>query len=733
MTQPEPTRVETARWWIVAFGTTILLSAFLLFQVQPLVSKAILPWFGGAPAVWTTCMLFFQSLLFGGYLYAHLMQSRLSPRHQGAIHLALVAVAAAMLPVLPGAEWKPAPQAEPTWQILVLLAATVGLPYFVLSATSPLVQAWFGGAYPGRSPYRLYALSNVGSLAALLSYPFVFEPAFDLAIQSSLWSGAFIVYAVLCAALLACVWQLAANRPAAAGAACAVQAAGPSWLDRLRWVALPACASLMLLAATNHICQDVAVAPFLWVAPLSLYLLSFIICFDHSRWYVRRLWAALAVVSLVLAAWCDFKRVYDGSYGPTALTTELQIYLSALFCACMVCHGELARLKPAPRYLTEFYLLLSAGGALGGAFTAIAAPKLFSTYLEWPIGVAATFVLSVGLLVLPKRKTGGDRDSAARAADDSRRRDRRPMRFSRSAGAAANTAKFENVLFRLGWAAFGLAALAGLFYAAIWQTGLSNPLYRRRNFFGVVSVIFNAEKNEFQLRHGRIQHGRQSADPEKRRLPSSYYGEQSGAGEAIRYYQKSGPIRAGIVGLGAGTLATYARPEDAFRFYEINPEMIRLACDFFSYLPDCRGKWEIIPGDARLALEAEPRQEYDVLVLDAFSGDAIPTHLLTREAFEIYRRHLKPDGAIAVHVSNNHLLLGPVVRRLADDCGMKTVRLCTHPDPETMVDMSQWIVVTNNEDFLDSHPPRPPSMPDDGMTVPVWTDQYSNLLQILAP
>lgn len=273
----------------------------------------------------------------------------------------------------------------------------------------------------------------------------------------------------------------------------------------------------------------------------------------------------------------------------------------------------------------------------------------------------------------------------------------------------------------------------GILYVAVWQTGLSNPLDRKRNFFGVVSVIYDSDKNEFQLRHGRIQHGRQSADPEKRRMPSSYYGERSGAGEAIRYYQKSGPIRVGLVGLGAGTLAAYAQPDDTFRFYEINPEMIRLARTFFKYLSDCQGKWEIIPGDARLTLDAEPPQKYDVLVLDAFSGDAIPTHLLTREAFEIYRRHLKPNGAIAVHVTNGYLRLEPVVRRLAEDCGMKVTRLCAPADASKMVDDSHWVVVTNNEDFLSSHPSRPPSMPENEVRVPLWTDRYSNLFQLLVP
>ena len=729
---------NAGRWWIAAFGLTILLSAFLLFQVQPVVSKRILPWFGGAPSVWTTCLLFFQTLLFGGYLYAHLLQRWLSPRHQVAVHLALVVVALALLPAMPGVEWKPVPgphSTNPTWQILLLLSVTVGIPYFVLSATSPLVQAWFSGAYPGRSPYRLYALSNAGSLAALLSYPFFFEPMFNLDSQSTMWSGAFVVYAVLCAVLLACAWNLRsfAGRFASHGAIDqngASPEARPGWLDRLRWLALPACASLMLLAATNHVCQDVAVVPFLWVMPLSLYLLSFIISFDHARWYVRPLWAVLAVVTLAGAAGNDVAQLSESP--PLRMVGELTLYLTAMFSACMVCHGELYRLKPAPRYLTEFYLYISAGGALGGVFVAIVAPLIFSNYLEWPIGVAATFILSVGLLILPKR---GSRGSPPPESDRAEAKRRGKRGSTQSAGTGKRRLSPDFITGVFAYAVFGFVVAVGLLYVAVWGGGLASPLARTRNFFGVVSVVNinanNPEFHELQLQHGRIRHGRQSADPQKRRWPTSYYGEQSGAGQAIRYYQKSGPIRVGLIGLGIGTLAAYARPDDYFRFYEINPAVIDLAENYFTYLYDCRGKWDIVLGDARLSLEAEEPQKFDVLVLDAFSGDAIPTHLLTREAFEIYRRHLKPNGAIAVHISNSYLRLGPVVRGLAEDCGMKTTRLCTVADESRLVDPSEWIVVTRNEDFLRTHPSQTENMPKDDLHVPLWTDQYSNLFRIL--
>jgi hypothetical protein len=692
-----PAPLAASRRSIAAFGATILLGAFLLFQMQPLVSKAILPWFGGCPAVWTTCMLFFQTLLFGGYLYAHLLQRWLAPRTQAGVHLVLIAVAIGLLPILPGPGLKPADSSYPTWRILLLLTMTAGLPYFALSATSPLVQTWFSSRCPGRSPYRLYALSNAGSLAALLSYPFLFEPAFDLPRQSALWSGGFALYAALCAVSLACLWSCSRHTPCAIAdgtrrvpATCAPV----TWLDRLCWLALPACASLMLLAATNHICQDVAVVPFLWVVPLSLYLLSFIVCFDHQRWYARRVWAAAAVLGLAGVVANDY---FKQSH-PLGLMSELALNAAALFFVCMVCHGELARAKPGPRHLTEFYLLIAAGGALGGMFVAVVAPLLFSMYLEWQIGVTASFLLAVGLLVLPGR--AGKRGV---------------IHYTVVAPAVA-------VIF------------AYLFY---WGFDAAPPVDRARNFFGVVTVKdwlpHDPEKHELLLVHGRITHGRQSADPDKRRWATSYYGYKSGLGQAISYLHKSGPIRIGAIGLGVGTVATYARPGDLVRFYEINPQVLRMARQHFTYLADCRGTYEVRLGDARLSLEAEqPPQQYDLLVLDAFSGDAIPTHLLTREAFDSYLGHLAPGGVIAVHISNTYLDLAPVVRRLAEYCRLETTQICDEGNDNRLTDPSDWMLVTRSDKLLRACPSKPPEKAGDDRRVRLWTDQYSNLFQIIS-
>lgn len=691
------------RWSITTFGITILVSAFLLFQVQPLVSKTILPWFGGCPAVWTTCMLFFQVLLFAGYVYAHLLQQWLSPHRQVAFHLVLVLVAMALLPIKPADSWKPVADANPTWQILLLLSCTVGLPYFALSATSPLVQAWFTGVLPGQSPYRLYALSNVGSLAALLSYPFLFEPAFDLTTQSRLWSGAFILYAILCAATLIVLWRCAFHLPTTENADGVSKR--PTWLDRFRWLALPACASLMLLAATNHICQDVAAVPFLWVMPLSLYLLTFIICFEHERWYARRFWAAAVVFSLLAVVVNDFNKANH----PLALPWELTLNFAAMFFACMVCHGELARLKPDPRHLTEFYLMISAGGAIGGLFVAIVAPLIFSSYVEWQIGVMASALLAVGVLLLPGR--AGRRGIVCYVA---------------------------------------ISPLIAIALSYFSSRGLDPipPIDQARNFFGVVSVkkrLTNVAKAqaggasaattetipELLLVHGRIAHGRQFVDPAKRHLATAYFGESSGVGRAIRSLQKAGPIHVGVIGLGVGTLAAYARPNDIFRFYEINPEVERLARKHFTFLGDCRGKSDIVLGDARLSLEAEPPQKFDLLVLDAFSSDSIPVHLLTQEAFKIYLRHLAPNGVIAAHISNNYLRLAPVVRRLAEDRGMQTSRILDPGDESQLRNLSNWVLATRNKAFLKANPSDPVDWGADKCPAPLWTDQYNNLYQVL--
>jgi len=680
-----------------AFSLTIFWGAFLLFLVQPLIARFILPWFGGGPAVWTTCMLFFQLLLLGGYAYAHFSISRLTPRRQVITHLLLLGLSVALLPITPGDGWKPTDGSNAAGHILLLLLGCLGLPYLVLSATGPLLQAWFSKAHPGVSPYRLYALSNVGSLLALLIYPFYLEPQLSRQAQADGWSWGLAIYAGLTAWCGLKVWKSSATDSAAIKEA-AVEAPASAW-RKLLWFALPACGVMLLLAITNKLCQDIAVVPFLWVLPLSLYLLSFIISFDSPRWYHRGFWLPLLAVLLGLV----LQNLYQAESHPD-ITPLATLYLGTMFVACMVCHGEVYRLRPGASQLTGFYLSLSAGGAAGGLFVALAAPFVFPDYFELHLALFLTAALV--LLVLRQDPT-------------------RPFR----AGPA-----------RWAWAAPFLA-LAALGYGLIdvATTSLRGSLSTTRGFYGVLKVndndTGNADLHHLTLQHGATIHGLQYVDPEKRTFPSSYYTSTSGIGRLLRTHKPGGGRRVGAIGLGSGTLAAWGRPGDTFRFYEINDDVARLATSTFTYLKESQAKTELVMGDARLSMEREADQQYDVIVLDAFSSDAIPVHLLTLEAFDHYQRHLKPDGVIVVHVSNRYLDLHPVVYRIADKIGFPAI---TIDDNDTAYEDagfygSDWIIMTRNQALL-----RQPLLRDvaaEAVEFPArimyWTDERSDLLSIL--
>ncbi|MEX0819884.1 MAG: fused MFS/spermidine synthase, partial [Pirellulaceae bacterium] len=722
----QPTTSSRFAWWTAA---TIFLGAFLLFQIQPIISKMILPWFGGGPAVWTTCMLFFQVLLLGGYAYSHFLISSRNFTRQTIIHVSVLVIAALCLPIVPAASWKPLDGSQPTLRILVLLGANVGLPYFILASTGPLAQAWYARRYIGQSPYRLYALSNIGSLGALLTYPFFVEPALTTSSQGWLWSAGFAVYAVLCAGL-----AVVAGRYASSGTpAFATQdtdadphEARPSLDHRLAWLLLPAVASMMLLAITNHLCQDVAVIPFFWVAPLSLYLISFIICFDHPRWYRRRWFAAvLALATLglclvMLGGDVDsfLKRTYItellSKVGVRVafdnlvsdIVVEAGVYLGVLFLICMVCHGEMVRCKPAPRHLTSFYLMISAGGAIGGLFVALVCPQVFSTFAEMGIGLAVAFMLAVGVL-----------------ADE-----------------------FWNArLLNRRWKqclAFALCfALLLIVVRAQFVTYRSNAEISLRNFYGMLSVEEDDADDSLlhsrDLLNGRILHGSQFMDEDRRQEPTTYYVETSGIGMALTRFPSPEPKRVAVVGLGAGTIAAYAKEGDYFCFYEINPHVCRFATTHFTYLGDAQQRGAAVAielGDARISLERQSPQRYDIIALDAFSGDAIPAHLLTREAFGEYLRHLSDDGVIAVHISNRHLNLTPVVGGIAEHYDFSLLKVEKDDDGFAGAAGSDWLLLTRNEHFLQDdvvlelgEAVAPGSYP----SIRPWTDQFSNLFEIL--
>jgi protein-L-isoaspartate O-methyltransferase len=681
-----------------AFSLTIFWGAFLLFLVQPLIARFILPWFGGGPAVWTTCMLFFQLLLLGGYAYAHFSISRLTPRRQVITHLCLLALAVALLPITPGDAWKPNDGSHAAGHILLLLLACLGLPYLVLSATGPLLQAWFSKANPGVSPYRLYALSNVGSLLALLIYPFYLEPQLSRQAQADGWSWGLAIYAGLTAWCGLKVWKSSATEGDTAKEA-AAEAPASAW-RKLLWFALPACGVMLLLAITNKLCQDIAVVPFLWVLPLSLYLLSFIISFDSPRWYHRAFWLPLFAVLLGMVLW----NLYQAESHPD-ITPLATLYLGTMFVACMVCHGEVYRLRPGASRLTGFYLSLSAGGAAGGLFVALVAPFVFPDYFELHLALFLTAALV--LLVLRQDPT-------------------LPLREGRA---------------RWAWA-LPFLALAALGYglADVATTSLRGSLSVTRGFYGVLKVNDNDAEisgaHHLTLQHGATIHGLQYVDPEKRTDPSSYYTSTSGIGRLLRAHKPGGGRRVGAIGLGCGTLAAWGRSGDTFRFYEINHDVAHLATSTFTYLKDSKAKTELVMGDARLSMEREADQQYDVIVLDAFSSDAIPVHLLTLEAFDHYQRHLKPDGAIAVHVSNRYLDLHPVVYRIADKIGFPAI---TIDDNDTAYEEagfygSDWIIMTRNQVLLQQ--PLIRDVTKETVEFPArimyWTDERSDLLSILA-
>lgn len=706
---------------VALFALTIFLSAYLLFQVQPLISKFILPWFGGSPAVWTTAMLFFQSVLFGGYVYAHLLTRHGAPRVQVGVHVILLLAAATLAGlVIPDASLKPADDGSPIGQILLLLGLSVGLPYFCLATTGPLIQYWFARSGAGGSVFRLYALSNLGSFLALLSFPYVFEPLFELPQLGRFWTWGFWAFALLCAAVT--LHALRPGRVPAAGAAASETGtadllAQPTPMQRLRWVALPALASLAFIATTDHVSHNIAPEPRLWIATLALYLLTFVICFDHPRWY-RRGWVALAgLVAVVFVAGRNEIPGWFGQDWDYGVAEVRWIHLTTMFLVCLMSHGELYRQRPGnPRYLTEFYLWMSFGGACGGLFVALVATNFFADYYEWPLFLVAAIGLACFILASQWGKSG---------------------RRAKLAASAACALLGGLVLFwedPLDW-----RGSSGAEYTDI-------RLHQSRNFYGTVSVeerryLKDPSESYRVFYSGRVTHGVQYLDPAKRRLPVSYYSEGSGAGETLLYAQARQPsLRVAIVGLGAGTLATYAREEDQYDFYEINPEAVQVASRWFDNVPGCRaGSKRVIVGDARLKLEQLPDEvRYDVIVLDAFSGGSVPIHLLTREAFRIYRRHLEPDGFIVVHITNGYLNLYPVVRKQAEALGMGFRNKYQDSDLDHLIRHNQYFIVTDDREYLQRYPSVNRKYLDDSGAlvreedpnlpgVPLWTDHFSSL------
>ncbi len=689
------------------FALCIFLSAFLLFQIQPVIARTILPWFGGTSAVWSTVQMFFQVLLTGGYAYANWLIGK--RRRREIVHLAVLGVSLGLMlvlglawksPITPDAGWKPGQTGFPVWEICKILLVSVGLPYFLLSTNSPLMQAWFHRSFPEKAAYRLYALSNVGSLLGLVTYPVLVEPYLTLAWQGRLWSLMYLVYAGLAA--YGAIKSLRANPVPPADVSIQDSGPRPAARNYVLWIVLAAAASILLLATTSQITQEVAVIPFLWVLPLTIYLLTFILAFSGERWYSRQVFLVVFFVATLLVGWAL------GRSDLLGIPAQLAIYSLGLFAACMVCHGELYCLRPNPAYLTRFYLMVSVGGALGGLAVNFVAPVIFKGFWELPLGYALCWLLFLVVTVL-------------NAATSQRRW----------------VFVLNNVLL------LSMLLLTGVRSYMQIHAELNASLYIERNFYGVVRVAElgapGTSSDRYILVHGATTHGVQFASGNQRDVPTAYYGETGGGGLAILNHPKRGQgTRVGVLGLGIGTLAAYGQPGDVYRFYEINLIVIQLAQGqggYFSFLADSRAQIEIVPGDARLSLENElatgGSQDYDVLVLDVFSSDSIPVHLLDREAFALYLQHLQPDGILAVHISNLHLDLVPVVWTLADHFGLSRA-LIDDPGNSTS-SRSIWFLLARDPALLDVPAIQSHASPMNGYISPVrlWTDDYSNLFQIL--
>jgi spermidine synthase len=730
---------------LAAYTAAVFLSAFLLFLVQPLFGKMVLPLLGGSPAVWNTCMLFFQAALLLGYLYAHLSSSRLTVRRQATVHLVALALAALALPVsLRSAA--PEGGAAPIPWLLGVMALTVGAPFLVLSGTGPILQRWFSrsGHAQAADPYHLYAASNLGSALALIAYPLLMEPRMRLAGQSGAWTAGYAVLALLIAGCAALVWKTA-DAPAA-GPVDAVDAVdamggddavedGPAarvtLRERLIWMGLAFIPSSLLLGVTTFLTTDLSPAPLLWVLPLALYLLSFTFVFARRppiphAWMVTIHPSAIAIAVLLLTA---------GYVKNPAVAVPL--HLLALFVIAMAAHGELARRRPHVRHLTEFYLWISVGGVLGGVFNALVAPVAFNEIWEYPI------ILTLACLArpwAPGRMTWRTHlifavRAAALAWGLTYLAENEAMNPVLFVGLAGVLVILLNAL--LGRAPVWLAACIGaVLLVRAWEV-VNEPgvLLSERTFFGRYKVVEYGHDGGFHvLRHGSTLHGAQSLQGYRRREPLTYYLMHGPLGKVFAATgDRAGRRRVAVVGLGTGTTAAYARQGEDWTFYEIDPGIEKIARDtaYFSYLADSPARTRVVLGDARLSLARETDRTYDLILLDAFSSDAIPVHLMTREALDTYLARLAPRGLIVFHTSNRYLDLEPVVAALAKDRGLVTRAGVGPRDRRNYESTSTWMALARTEADLG------PLTADANWWTPrlrrdvePWTDDYSSLLTV---
>ena len=660
------------------YALTIFLSAFLLLAVEPMAAKQLLPTLGGSSAVWTTCLVFFSVVLLLGYLYAHWISSLFDPKQQAVIHILILTMGLLTL----GIRIQPGPAAvsyHPALTVFRVLATVIGLPYLALSSTTPLLTAWYAGSFEGGSPYRLFALSNFASLLALASYPLFIEPGLTMKQQTGWWSGGFLVFAVLCGAI---AWQ-GRRRSVTATAEKAVLAGRPEPF----WFLLALGGGMMLTAVTSHMSANIAAIPLLWLPPLALYLLTFILAFQGAWKPLRQSmlrWVLVAVASMAYAL-RDIRTILP-------IAVSLPLFLIALFLCCFFLHGELYARRPVTAGMTRFYLVVATGGAAGTLLVGV----IFPLVLRANYDLACTLVV-VSLIALAATWQDGWG-------------------------------------LRMIWMA-GTAAAIVVLSTQVHQYD-DDAVALMRNFYGTLRVresnLPPQSDTDRQLLNGTIEHGAEWFAPRFLGQPLTYYAPDSGLGLAMRLCCGADAKRVGVIGLGTGTVAAYGNPGDAIRFYEINPLVERLARHWFTFLHDSPARIEVILGDARLSLAAESPEHFNVIVVDAFSGDAIPVHLLTREALALYRRHLQPGGVIVFHVSNQYINLEPVVAAIAGDAGMKAVSVHSRGDEQNGFYYADWILVTANETLLSQ-----PEIVNNGFATPLqanvrlWTDNYSSVFPLL--
>ncbi|MEW6333937.1 MAG: fused MFS/spermidine synthase [Thermodesulfobacteriota bacterium] len=745
----------------VLFSLTLFVSAGLLFAVELMIAKMILPLLGGTPSVWNTCMMFFQVVLLAGYGYAHLSGTKAGVSRQIILHLAILALACIVLPVAIPRQWAPSAESNPIGGVLLLLLIAIGPPFFVLSATAPLLQRWFArtGHPSAGDPYFLYSASNLGSMLALISYPAWIEPHFRMVQQRLFWSVGYVVLVVLTVLCAAATKKYRAVCPpdgaetaADPAEACVGQDPPPAPRERGRWVLLAFVPSSLMLGVTTFLSTDVAAIPLFWVIPLALYLLSFIIVFARVPAWVHSASVQLFPFSITALIVMNFSDIDVPKW------TSFALHLTNFFLCCMVCHGEIARTRPATKHLTAFYLLLSLGGMLGGVFNSLIAPLVFTTVFEYPL------ILMLGAILLPVRfkksslfskrwidialyitvpagaallAQGSAQQWHAVGEGLSRFADMlriQPQTLGLTVSYGVLVLACCGLVYLRKPYLFGMAVATMLLTFVVSKDLRRDIVHRERSFFGVLTVTKDADGAFMNLSHGTTLHGKQWLNPSSRHEPVSYYHRNGPVGDVFSEFSgMKKKARIAVTGLGTGSLAAYAGAGQEIDFYEIDPAVKRISTNpaYFSFLSQSRAKWKVVLGDARLTMEEAPSGHYGLIILDAFSSDSIPVHLLTKEAVDLYFSKLNRSGVLMIHITNRYVNLAPVLAKLADEMGLADRLRDDDGDSETGKDGSTWVLLARSEKDLGGLSASSLwQRIETRNTVAVWTDDFSNILSV---